>query len=765
MPARLVFGPSAAAALALLVSFALLSCRGSSEPIPDRMEGDIEESVSRIDTDDMPVQAEAFLATDRPWRAARVMRRYLELVDDAPAEHRVLAARAEAGYGGWPAVRSLLADIPNLDAYYNGVGLYLLARAHDEHGDAPAAVTHYRDFLALSPPAGEMERERGAAQLRLALALIRTGDHQRASGEMQAARQLLGDAASWLDVLRADALAQTGDQDAVRQQVAGFGTGYRGLRGWRARIAAARQAGDLAQARTLANQAREWARTDATRAEFFVAAASAAIDLGDVAAGRAALRSAIGLGAATQAARDAADMLRAGDMTPDDHLAVARVYRALGMHEESLEGYRNWLGAGSGTAGVRSRVIMEYANALFYAEHYDQVQDALRPIASQQDARMLEARALAHLGETDAAERIYLALDGQTGNGLALYLAADIRHAAGHNDRARELYDRVISRYAGSSYMGLSMMRIAGIVLPERRLCRRGPPSGTTTASSTPAAPTRSSRSTGVPARTRRWATRRRGTSTGRSASGSATGTTRCWRASGWASRSGRCPWAPSRREPGGLAPRGRVDAGGGPPPRRRLPDEASAEADRVVSPRAGPGDALRAGGGPRRAGVQPAGHPDRARAPAGGAEPPADADPLSLPVPHPHPGGGARPRARPVRHGRPHPPGVHVRGADQSHVGARGLMQIMPTTGRRLAEAAGIEPYDPEVLYHPEINVHLGTRYVAQHWENYDGALPSSSRPTTRGRTGWSGGASTRSTATTSCSPSASRSARRATT
>jgi soluble lytic murein transglycosylase len=51
--------------------------------------------------------------------------------------------------------------------------------------------------------------------------------------------------------------------------------------------------------------------------------------------------------------------------------------------------------------------------------------------------------------------------------------------------------------------------------------------------------------------------------------------------------------------------------------------------------------------------------------------------------------------------------------------------MQIMPATGARLAEAAGIEPWDPEMLYHPEINVHLGTRYLAQHIANYDGALP----------------------------------------
>jgi soluble lytic murein transglycosylase len=60
------------------------------------------------------------------------------------------------------------------------------------------------------------------------------------------------------------------------------------------------------------------------------------------------------------------------------------------------------------------------------------------------------------------------------------------------------------------------------------------------------------------------------------------------------------------------------------------------------------------------------------------------------------------------------------------SHVGARGLMQIMPATGEKLAHAVGIDAWDPEMLYHPEINVHLGTRYLAQLLKNYEGSLPS---------------------------------------
>ncbi len=60
------------------------------------------------------------------------------------------------------------------------------------------------------------------------------------------------------------------------------------------------------------------------------------------------------------------------------------------------------------------------------------------------------------------------------------------------------------------------------------------------------------------------------------------------------------------------------------------------------------------------------------------------------------------------------------------SYVGARGLMQLMPATGRTLAQEVGIDDWDPDLLYLPEVNVSLGTRYVGQQVEAFDGALPA---------------------------------------
>lgn len=56
-----------------------------------------------------------------------------------------------------------------------------------------------------------------------------------------------------------------------------------------------------------------------------------------------------------------------------------------------------------------------------------------------------------------------------------------------------------------------------------------------------------------------------------------------------------------------------------------------------------------------------------------------------------------------------------------RSIVGARGLMQIMPRTGKSLAKKKNFRPED---LYDPELNVRLGTTYIDKLIKRYDGNL-----------------------------------------
>lgn len=708
--------------------------RGGGAPGADSaMAGDIDNVVSESDLAEMPERAAAFLATDRPWRAARVMRAYADGMGEMEPEYRVLASRAEAGWGEWEAAGALLEGLPALDTYEGGIGLYLLGRARDEAGDAAGAVEAYQAFLALSTPAGEMEEERAAAGLRLGLAMIRAGEVDEGTVQVREVANQMSGASLWIDLLRVDALADLGDTTAVRLATQEHSSGLTGLAARRARVRAAERAGDLAAARTQAAEARRWANTATTQSEFLVRGGDLAIAAGDETAGRAAMLAAIALNESGLYARLAANALRSGDPSPDEALAIARVDAAQGLHEQAVDGFRRWLQEGSGSAAERARVHMEHANALFYSQRFDEVAEALAPIASQNAARFLQARAAAHAGEIDEAMRIYLSLAeefaGAANGRSALFLAAGIRHDENDFDRARQLYQRVVEQYPGSDYMGLSMMRLAGIAFLEEDYAeaariwdayRSRYPSGTRALEST------------------YWAAR------AREEMGESTAAQALYRQVRDRDRDSYYALKASERlgEPFWPLPMSSAP-GNSPAANQRVaewmsgvdllreagfPDAASAQADRVVAAAGNDrptlyalAEALAERGYSRAAiriglRLQGSGAPDRRL--------------LRILYPFPY-------RTLITEEARdrgidPFVASALIRQESMfearitSPAGARGLMQMMPATGMEVAEAAGMREWDAEMLYHPEINVHLGTRYVAEQMEVYDGSLPS---------------------------------------
>lgn len=730
MPRRLLIVAFSALLTAALVLLALLSRRPQPEPVRERVAGDVEEVVGSLAPDDLPVHARGFLATDRPWRAARTMERYLAEVPDPLPEHLVLAARAEGGWGHWPAVLALLEDVPALETHDDGIGTYLLGRARDHGGDPAGAVEAYRAFLALPAPVGELEAERRSARLRLGLALIRSGERAEGRAELE---QVVAEMSPWFRIVQADALAAAGDTAAVRQAVAGFDSGLPGLRGWRARVEAALAADDPAEARSLANRARAWARTTDTRAEFLLTAGRIAVQMGDVAAGRDAFRSVIAMSPAGAHAREAADRLRQGEMMPDDHLAVARVLVAQGLHGEALDGFERWLAERSGSAAERADVHMEHATALFYDGRYREVRSALRPIAGLTRARMLLARAEAHRGRIDDATGIYLDIaEDHAGTGTGregLFLAAGTFHDDGQTERARELYRDVVRRYPGTDRAGLATMRLAGMAFQE------GDPAEALRLWD--GYRTRYPRGDRVVQATY-WAGR------AREAMGDSAAAANLFRKAREEERDSYYALRASERLGESFWPIPMEDS---PPPdeaaTRRVDawmrdvdllrtagfeDAASALADDLAS-RTGMERSTRyalaealANRGYSQAGIR-----------------------LGLGLL-----GSGAPNLRLLRILYPFPYRTLIteeardRGLDPfvvaalirqesmfetritSPAGARGLMQIMPATGGRLAEAVGMEDWTAELLYHPEVNVHLGIRYVTQHMENYDGSLPS---------------------------------------
>jgi soluble lytic murein transglycosylase len=58
------------------------------------------------------------------------------------------------------------------------------------------------------------------------------------------------------------------------------------------------------------------------------------------------------------------------------------------------------------------------------------------------------------------------------------------------------------------------------------------------------------------------------------------------------------------------------------------------------------------------------------------------------------------------------------------SYAGARGLMQIMPSTGAGIAKQIGIVDFKEEMLSDPEININLGTYYLRRQLNNFGNEL-----------------------------------------
>ena len=59
-----------------------------------------------------------------------------------------------------------------------------------------------------------------------------------------------------------------------------------------------------------------------------------------------------------------------------------------------------------------------------------------------------------------------------------------------------------------------------------------------------------------------------------------------------------------------------------------------------------------------------------------------------------------------------------------ESHAGAQGLMQLMPTTAEWVAQLMGKSDFDPETIWLPEVNIAMGSFYLNWLKRYYNGEL-----------------------------------------
>lgn len=681
----------------------------------------------------VPESVGAFLENGQAWRAARVMREYLGATPDPAPEAVLLAARAEAGWGGWDRVRRYLQGSDWLDEVRAGEGWYWLGRALEHDEEWQAAWEAYERFLRAGEGA-EGDGRRAAARLRQGLVLLRLDRPDDAARVLQGTHEALPEVAGRVDALAAEALATRGDTAGVRRLVAGLldDPGLR-ERGRQARLLAYEKAADPAGGLALARQLRGEAGDAGQRAAYALVAGRMALASGDSAAARGELRDAATLSPGSSAAGTAAALLEEmGRLSASDRLALARVFDARGANEKAAGHYRAWLNADAGNAAERRDVRLAMGRALFDAGEYAAAISALSSLESA-EALYLTGRSEYRRGNQRRGREIFLQVAQRyPGSGLgseSLFLIADLDHDDQELDTALPLYRRVADDFRGTDRAGLSLMRLAGAAFQE--------------ADYTTAARIWDEYRTSYPSG-ERWLESTYWSGRALEEAGNETGAAERYRlarareplsyyALKASERLGLPFWPPAlaaapardsaaeRRVAEWMRGVDLLQEAG-------LYEEAEGEADRWIRA-AGEDPALLY---PLAEALNARGLTVRGIRIGLRIQAREQLNPRLLRIVYPFPY-----RTMLVAEARekdldPFVVAALVRQESlfkariSSPVGARGLMQVMPETGRGLARGAGIENWDAELLFQPEINAHLGTIFLAEQMERWDGSLPS---------------------------------------
>ncbi len=142
-------------------------------------------------------RADEAMARGRPWQATRILAPWLGDSSRRTPAAVYLAARAASEWKGWSEVLQLLAGEPWIDSLYSGSGRVLLARA---------ALERHQDSLALEHAARAVRRHPSGERLfLLATALDRLGARDSAAIVYARAAERLPVVADWL-LLRAAAV-------------------------------------------------------------------------------------------------------------------------------------------------------------------------------------------------------------------------------------------------------------------------------------------------------------------------------------------------------------------------------------------------------------------------------------------------------------------------------------------------------------------------------------------------------------------------------
>lgn len=426
-------------------------------------------------TSKAPEEARRAMQLGRFLHASLILREHFATVTDTAAEDLLLAARAEAGWGNWERAERLLAGRAWLDTLENALGWDVLGRSYLAREQWKPGADAFASYLA---HAGEISAElRGLAELRRARAHAGAEELADAFAAYSAARDLLPSIASWIALRAAGAAAAAGDTARVTAWLALTDPDVARERAWAYQAEAFREAGDLVRARSVIEAAATGAGSASGRARALVAAGEMRLDEGDVSGAREAFRRAMELAPSTGAAVDAARLLTdLSGLTAADRLAIGRVYLRHGNLARGIAGLQAYVEAGAGNAAERERLRWDIGQAQFRAGRYDDAEKTLLPLSRRQadnspsfaaDALFYAARSQYRDGRITLSRRTLLDVAEKfpdtPGAARALYLSADLDQDDNELDDAIRRFRATIATGTDIDEVGLAYMRLGGI--------------------------------------------------------------------------------------------------------------------------------------------------------------------------------------------------------------------------------------------------------------------------------------------------------------
>lgn len=420
---------------------------------------------------DVPAAVREAAEQGRYWRASRILGEYLAVVSDTTPSTILLASRLSAGWGDWSTVTRLLEGRQWLGDVENGEGWRLLGMSRIRQGQLEAGGRALDRYLEL----GRAESvEKGTEYLRRGLALAAAGQSIVALSSFDRAAEELPWMADWAHYYAAELAAAAGDTAEVRHRLEAVGPGLLAERGWRLRVQATRQAGDIAEARRVALDAAGGAGSTGARAAAWTLLGDLRLEGGDTARAREAYRSAMEGAPGTVAAVDAARGLSRLRPTAEESRMIGSIYLRHGNQARAISGFEAYLESGAGTAEERAQTRLQLGQALFNAGRYADAErrllglvDEAIPARIAADAMYLAGRAQYRQGRTTEGRRTFARVaerfPGQDGTARALYLLADLQHDDLEIEAARANYRRAASAAPTLNEAGLAMMRLGGL--------------------------------------------------------------------------------------------------------------------------------------------------------------------------------------------------------------------------------------------------------------------------------------------------------------